>query len=239
MTWKTTSIWFGQDNVPLKISYKVSLLCAHGVSEGGLLPCHTPTIYVTRLGAAFPRVVPALGSTLGHLILVNPGWGCHKKTAKLRHLILLSRVTYWAPVEMLLCLWTFKLKAKKNRFAEWGCSKGPGKEIFPSVKQFLISFWFFFSPFWLTRSLHLYPPLFFFIPVSFDGLLLLLWTFLFHTLFLFLRQFAKNMQKKNINGCFFHKWKSPPIDECLFKCGRDLHLMTQAHSAWNNKDRNL
>jgi len=28
-------------------------------------------------------------------------WGCHKKTAKLRHLILLYRVTYWAPVEML------------------------------------------------------------------------------------------------------------------------------------------
>jgi hypothetical protein len=27
---------------------------------------------------------------------------------------------------------------------------------------------------------------------------------------------CKNMQKKNINGCFFHKWKSPPIDECLF-----------------------
>jgi len=29
-------------------------------------------------------------------------WGCQKKTAKLRHLILLSRVTYWAPVETLL-----------------------------------------------------------------------------------------------------------------------------------------
>jgi hypothetical protein len=55
------------------MSYKVSLLCAHGVSEGGLLPCHTPTIYVTAFGAAFPRVVPALGSTLGHLILLKPG----------------------------------------------------------------------------------------------------------------------------------------------------------------------
>jgi hypothetical protein len=28
-------------------------------------------------------------------------WGCQNKTAKLRHLILLSRLTYWAPVEML------------------------------------------------------------------------------------------------------------------------------------------
>jgi hypothetical protein len=33
-------------------------------------------------------------------------WGCKKKKkrAKRRHLILLSRVTYWAPVEMLLLL---------------------------------------------------------------------------------------------------------------------------------------
>jgi hypothetical protein len=31
-------------------------------------------------------------------------WGCQKKTPKLRHLISLSRVTYWAPVEMLLAL---------------------------------------------------------------------------------------------------------------------------------------
>jgi hypothetical protein len=30
-------------------------------------------------------------------------WGCQRKAAKLRHLILLSRVTYWAPaVEMML-----------------------------------------------------------------------------------------------------------------------------------------
>jgi hypothetical protein len=29
-------------------------------------------------------------------------WGCQKIEAKLRHLILLSRVTYWAPVDMLL-----------------------------------------------------------------------------------------------------------------------------------------
>jgi hypothetical protein len=29
-------------------------------------------------------------------------WGCPKKGLNLRHLILLSRVTYWAPVEMLL-----------------------------------------------------------------------------------------------------------------------------------------
>ncbi len=27
-------------------------------------------------------------------------WGCQKTKAKLRHLILLSRVTYWAPVQM-------------------------------------------------------------------------------------------------------------------------------------------
>jgi hypothetical protein len=47
----------------------------------------------------------------GGLLLVVPTympslhfywWGCQKKqTAKLRHLILLSRVTYWAPMEML------------------------------------------------------------------------------------------------------------------------------------------
>ncbi len=29
-------------------------------------------------------------------------WGCQKRTVKLRHLILLSRVTYWVPVGMLL-----------------------------------------------------------------------------------------------------------------------------------------
>jgi hypothetical protein len=29
-------------------------------------------------------------------------WGCQNKTAKLRHLILLTRVTYSAPVEMIL-----------------------------------------------------------------------------------------------------------------------------------------
>jgi len=45
----------------------------------------------------------------GGLLLVVPmymqfqfyWWGCQKNIAKLRHLILLSRVTYWAPVEMI------------------------------------------------------------------------------------------------------------------------------------------
>jgi len=67
------------------------------MSTWGLIRGFAPMPYTHQLcntlGAAFPRVVPALGSTLGHLILLNPGWGCHKKTAKLRHLILLSRVT--------------------------------------------------------------------------------------------------------------------------------------------------
>jgi hypothetical protein len=37
-------------------------------------------------------------------------WGCPKKTDKLRHLILLSRLTYWAPVEMLLHRYLIHLK---------------------------------------------------------------------------------------------------------------------------------
>ncbi len=44
---------------------------------------------------------------LGGLLLVVPPvfqfywWGCQNKTAQLRHLILLSRVTYRAPLAML------------------------------------------------------------------------------------------------------------------------------------------
>ncbi len=127
-------------------------------------------------------------------------------------------------------------------------NEGPGKEIFLSVKQFLISFRFFFSPFWLRCSSWLLTIL--------QGLCICTHPFLFYPCFFFWTVVAsvnvsvsypffvsqticKNMQKKNINGCFFHKWKSPPIDECLFKCWRDLHLMTQARSTSNNKDRNL
>jgi hypothetical protein len=47
-------------------------------------------------------------------------WGCKKKktTTKLRHLILLSKVTYWAPVEMLLVVAKPWFDAKDHRQKE-------------------------------------------------------------------------------------------------------------------------
>jgi hypothetical protein len=48
-------------------------------------------------------------------------WGCQKKkkTDKLRHFILLSRVTYWAPLEMLLCWYILRLKRKIYQHKCW------------------------------------------------------------------------------------------------------------------------
>jgi hypothetical protein len=53
-------------------------------------------------------------------------WGCQKKTAKLRHLILLWRVTYWALVEMLLgriCIRICRVDSFKcGKDSVWICS---------------------------------------------------------------------------------------------------------------------
>jgi len=66
-------------------------------------------------------------------------WGCQKHTAKLKHVIILSRVTYWAPVEMLLVPWPIRsliiLFSKMLKFSKIISSKS--KNIVKENSEYL------------------------------------------------------------------------------------------------------
>jgi len=96
----------------------------------------------------------------GGLLWVNPTfmqfqsqfyqWGWQKKKAKLRHLILLSRLTYWAPVEML------------SESIKWCKALWKTKCLHARAFHFLKCIVMAFSTLWYPMGTH-------WIPISFHG----------------------------------------------------------------------